>query len=460
MSLITTCPACHTSFRVVTEQLSAHRGDVRCGQCQHIFNALKLLEEVPGEPAQERSLEDTSLESSAPVTMEATEYPLSDDVSEPTLNEASTETPGHIGAPEENPASVVSSDLEDREISLVDEEAFAEVAHQTSEETDLPNLTDMESPHEDVESTLEESDVEISGEDFDGELTPLAIPDTGDDIAQESEVNQPDVETPQEETEAQPLDFALAEATPVLSNVLEAWDATPSIEAEAHPSEEGQNFEIAEKETASEDDVIDVTIPLPEESVSQDNNQVGPLPDDTKNSEFHPSESAKHEDEPPAKGAKSSWGLVLLVMLLLLGAFGQAAFFLRTEITVFYPPARPWLEQACRYLSCKVELPRQADLLNIEDSDLQADTQHEGVLVLVSALYNRAPYAQAYPLLEVTLTDTYDKPILRRTLMPQEYLPPETNIASGIPANGEAHSRLYLNVSGEKPAGYRLFVRY
>lgn len=451
MSLITTCPACQTSFRVVAEQLSAHRGDVRCGQCQHIFNALKLLEEVPGEPALERSLDEIPLTDSVPVTMEATEYPLSVDVTEPLLNEVSTEFPGLTDAQEENLASVAS---------LAGEEVSAEALHLTSEEADITELTGMESPPDNVASHLQESAVESSGEDFDEELAESAIPDTGDDMSDEDGVNQPEVETPQEKTEPQPLDFDVAEASPVLSNVLDAWDASPTIEAEAHTSEEGQKFEITENETSSDDDVIDVTIPLPEEPVSEDNNQTGPLPDDTKNSEFHLSETPKQQDEPPAKGAKSGWDLVLVVMLLLLGAFGQTAFFLRTEITVFYPPARLWLEQACRYLSCTVELPRQADLLNIEDSDLQADTQHEGVLVLVSALYNRAPFAQAFPLLEVTLTDTYDKPILRRTLTPQEYLPSETNIAAGIPANGEAHSRLHLNVSGEKPAGYRLFVRY
>jgi hypothetical protein len=161
----------------------------------------------------------------------------------------------------------------------------------------------------------------------------------------------------------------------------------------------------------------------------------------------------------PKRGI-SGWVLAPLALLLLLTALGQMAYFLRTEIAVHYPPCKPWLDQGCVWLGCTVELPRHAELLSIEDSDLQDDPDHVGVLVLVSALYNRAPYQQAYPQLELTLTDTLDKPVLRRTFTPQEYLPKGTDTAIGIPGGGEVHSRLFLTVTGDKPAGYRLFVRY
>ncbi len=41
--MLTRCPACSTVFRVTPEQLKAKKGKVRCGQCQHIFNALDTL---------------------------------------------------------------------------------------------------------------------------------------------------------------------------------------------------------------------------------------------------------------------------------------------------------------------------------------------------------------------------------------------------------------------------------
>ncbi len=43
MSLITRCPACLTTFRVVPDQLRISEGWVRCGQCQHVFDANAAL---------------------------------------------------------------------------------------------------------------------------------------------------------------------------------------------------------------------------------------------------------------------------------------------------------------------------------------------------------------------------------------------------------------------------------
>jgi len=43
MSMITTCPACGTTFRVTPQQLQAHHGTVRCGRCAHIFDGFQSL---------------------------------------------------------------------------------------------------------------------------------------------------------------------------------------------------------------------------------------------------------------------------------------------------------------------------------------------------------------------------------------------------------------------------------
>lgn len=56
MSMVTTCPACHTTFRVTAEQLNARQGEVRCGHCQSVFNAFDSLAPEPAsQPAEPRS---------------------------------------------------------------------------------------------------------------------------------------------------------------------------------------------------------------------------------------------------------------------------------------------------------------------------------------------------------------------------------------------------------------------
>jgi predicted Zn finger-like uncharacterized protein len=46
MRLVTSCPACNAAFYVSAGQLKAHQGNVRCGQCEHVFNALDRLAKV------------------------------------------------------------------------------------------------------------------------------------------------------------------------------------------------------------------------------------------------------------------------------------------------------------------------------------------------------------------------------------------------------------------------------
>jgi len=69
--MFTCCPECETVFRVTANQLRAARGDVRCGNCAHVFNAMEYLaDNLPrldeaAEPAADNPADD-SLEFDAP----------------------------------------------------------------------------------------------------------------------------------------------------------------------------------------------------------------------------------------------------------------------------------------------------------------------------------------------------------------------------------------------------------
>uniref|UniRef100_UPI0025DDCE92 zinc-ribbon domain-containing protein n=1 Tax=uncultured Variovorax sp. TaxID=114708 RepID=UPI0025DDCE92 len=47
MSLVTRCPACTTTFKVVRDQLRISDGWVRCGRCSNVFDATLDLHETP-----------------------------------------------------------------------------------------------------------------------------------------------------------------------------------------------------------------------------------------------------------------------------------------------------------------------------------------------------------------------------------------------------------------------------
>jgi ribosomal protein L11 methyltransferase len=155
-----------------------------------------------------------------------------------------------------------------------------------------------------------------------------------------------------------------------------------------------------------------------------------------------------------------SWLLFALCSLLLLVLLGQLTYFLRTEISAYYPQTTPWLKQACAKIGCKVELPKKIYLLTIDDADMQENTNYQEVLQFSSTLVNHANYPQAYPLLELTLTNTDDKPVLRRTFTAKEYLPKDVNVEHGIAANEEIRIKINLNSSDIPVAGYRVTLKY
>jgi predicted Zn finger-like uncharacterized protein len=53
MSFITQCPSCETQFKVAPDQLKISEGWVRCGQCQHVFDASLNLQPWWPEPEPE-----------------------------------------------------------------------------------------------------------------------------------------------------------------------------------------------------------------------------------------------------------------------------------------------------------------------------------------------------------------------------------------------------------------------
>lgn len=153
------------------------------------------------------------------------------------------------------------------------------------------------------------------------------------------------------------------------------------------------------------------------------------------------------------------WGFLAFLALGALAA--QIGYRYRTEIATLLPELRPHLVAACNAMGCEVHLPRRAELLSIESSDLQADPKRENVLQLSALLRNRAAFAQEPPSLELTLTDENDHAVVRRVLSPLEYLGPSRAAQigeRGIPAGAEVAVVLYLDASRARATGYRLYL--
>lgn len=164
--------------------------------------------------------------------------------------------------------------------------------------------------------------------------------------------------------------------------------------------------------------------------------------------------------EPLPEAPPRRWPWVLACLVALTALCLQAVLAFRVELAVLWPEAKPALVALCEVADCEVGLPAKVALVGIEASDLHPDSEHPGRLVLTATLKSRAPFAQQFPHLELTLTDTADKAIARKVLAPAEYLPPQAALAEGMPPNADIIVTFGVDSGDVKASGYRLYVFY
>lgn len=151
---------------------------------------------------------------------------------------------------------------------------------------------------------------------------------------------------------------------------------------------------------------------------------------------------------------RAIWPFVIASLLLTVALVGQLLFHFRTQVVQRWPSSIGLFQLA----AVDVPLPRNSELVAIETSDLQSDNVR-GLFVLQATLRNRASYPQAWPALELSLTDTNDTVVSRRVLPASVYLPAAADPAA-FPANGEIGVKLWLEAKDIGAAGYRLYIFY
>jgi hypothetical protein len=161
---------------------------------------------------------------------------------------------------------------------------------------------------------------------------------------------------------------------------------------------------------------------------------------------------------PDPTAQRSGWiaiGLLLAVLLVL-----QGALLVRNDIVATWPEVYPSVRGICLRLGCTVALPRQIDRITIESTELRADPTNPSVIVLTALLRNRTGLMLEYPWLEVSLTDTLDRAVARRSLAPNDYLPKPPRPEEGIPAGSELTVKAAFEAAEAKASGYKLRLYY
>lgn len=426
--MVTSCPECDTHFYVKPDQLAARKGFVRCGHCQHRFNALEFM--LPERELQidfssldkvRKSVDKTAhtanntspLETLAEATHTSladaiTSMPLklSDMVMEPNL-EGAHELPAEVAVVEFNEAAEVN----EKAAVLATEVVAATEQPRANSEESLP-VASQANP-ELVKDALEQAQ-QVNDNRLQTEPA-LETP------------RQPDTLTPEPAVLPVPDSLPLSAKTNLLEIMQDHYQALQVDNAE-------QVLPLSAVQPIKAPEVIAAT-----------------------HTDFAKKESLKHSKP---KSLAISITLGLLITLFTLLAVLQTLYYYRTAITSQLPQIKPYFEQACLATGCVIELPKEISKINIDDSDLKEDATYQGLIRVSATVINQAAVNLAYPNLELTLTDEDNKPLLRRIFKPKEYLDQKISIEDGLPSNQETYVNLNVSAVGSAVVGYRLLPTY
>lgn len=402
-SHVTQCPNCRTSFRVSQAQLAAAHGAVRCGACLHVFNAAEQLFGPRGAAAA-TSVKPVSAPASKPLPPGSPKAPAAKAVDE-TLWIHDDLDLDSLDLDEE------LAKLEEQEQQLSQQFLALERAPRYSESFGSATAQDDDDVHDEAWAEALLRDEQVKRDSF--ELEPTNAP----------------------EPAPRQSDEPLAAASPAASAIEREQPQEPRIGAlDAADPEDDQPHDEPEPNDAARSEPA-----LREERLFD-------LDDE-------PLQLDWQQQKETAWGRLFGWGL--LNLLAAAGLLAQYAAYNFDELAR-QDRYRPWFEQLCPNIGC--ELPSKVDISQIRSSNLvvRSHPEFSGALIVDAILYNRAPFAQPFPLLEMRFADLGGQLVASRRFKPSEYLAGELAGQSEMPPQTPIHISLDILDPGTRAVNYSL----
>ncbi|OUM02317.1 DUF3426 domain-containing protein [Variovorax sp. JS1663] len=427
MSLVTRCPACGTTFKVVRDQLRISDGWVRCGRCSEVFDATLELHETT----------ETAPASQAETLVEAPAEPLASQLQSEAETTALPEQPTRR-LDDEAEADFLDDEQEVEpplaEAPVVSASPPAPAAPSTPDPLSLAGiLTDEPWPEASAVGAMKpyvppypslppfpSIDLSLSGAPAAGRAASLV---------NELKPGQPDA-----------MLAAAVDADDVqLQKALRRARAKSAKIARA----KARGEERAARESAP----VVLTAAEPE-----------PVPESPRNL---PRFAAEADDSP------SFWrrltGRRTLIVVALLAALLLGLQVLRQErdlILAHQPSLRPVLAALCGLTGCELSALRQIGDITIDGASFAREKSGDAYR-LSFTLRNAAAVPLAMPAVELSLLDTQERAVVRRVLTPAEFGAP-----SVLPPRAQRTASLPLAISGPEAAalppvaGFHLLAFY
>lgn len=375
----TICPHCQTVFNVSEEHLSAADGDVRCGICKGVFNALaKPPAEAEKEPSAERAIADKT---GTTKTVAAGDSKATAAAAHPTSRRADAEkrnalpgdsvpiSPATAEQAEETPDAVVDSAQAD---------LFAEASGAPQTGADSPASSAKISALEVIEPN--EAGTEAPAQ------TPRSQPrfqETSDRAAHKERATAPS--TASSKSTSEPT--GKTEVTPTASSVSD------------HETEETDLFDGVQSKL---------------------------IPDEYRIPELYNTTSLWRD---------MAWSLAILVFTATL--FAEYLWFNHNEL-ISDPQLRPLITQFCAVANCDTMNLREPAKIEMTTRNIYSHPNVKKALMISGTLINHAHFDQPYPDMQIDFSDVRGEVIASRVFTPEYYMqikldslklmPPETPV--------------------------------
>jgi len=126
-----------------------------------------------------------------------------------------------------------------------------------------------------------------------------------------------------------------------------------------------------------------------------------------------------------------NWPWLLGSTLLALSLLGEIAYAKRAPL---FDDARvrPWIDRACATFGCRPPLRHDPSHLALLSRDIRPHPSVPSALIISASLRNDATFAQAFPDVDIVLSDLDENRIAMRRFHAQEYIGDARTIAAGM----------------------------
>jgi predicted Zn finger-like uncharacterized protein len=108
-------------------------------------------------------------------------------------------------------------------------------------------------------------------------------------------------------------------------------------------------------------------------------------------------------------------------LLLILTLVVQFLYFDRQRL-MRYPEMQPVITALCSVLKCEIPVVRDTRKIDLLNRQLYTHPNAESALMINASMVNNAPFAQPYPIVELSLSDEQGNIVAARRFKPMEYL--------------------------------------